>query len=128
MTKTSLDVTTRALRMLGITGIGETPQAEEHADAKEVLQSLIEELQDEQGLAISWSAETVPDSLLNPMARLVASEIAPAYGKPGANRASAIARIRALLITDDRKLRADLDESGAMDDDEQDADLRSQYF
>lgn len=82
MTKTALDVTTEALNHIGVGGIGDTPEAEDHARAKAHLDDIFETLSTTQELAPEWTVETVPAGAFLPLALMLAGSICTAYGKP----------------------------------------------
>ena len=95
MTKTSLDVSREALRMIGVLAVDEDASADEHARAKENLEAIYAELDETYGLAPDWTIETVPDRLWKPLAMMVAGEICTGYGKPDyvALRSAGLARV-----------------------------------
>lgn len=129
MPKTSIDVATRALRVLGITGISRANAASDHAYAMEAMEAALAELQNTHSIPATWTIETVPDNIFIPFADLVASEVfAGGYGVNPPNRARAIGRIRAALLPDDREDRRDLDEDGTISDDEIEAGKRAQFY
>lgn len=79
MTKTSLDVTTEALRMLGILSMDEAPEADDHARAKSHLEAIYAEIDESLGAAPEWTIETVPARLFLFVAQAVAGSIASGY-------------------------------------------------
>lgn len=82
MTKTSLDVTTEALQHIGVLGIGEAPEAEDHARAQSHLADIFETISSTHELAPEWDIETVPSGAFLPLAIMLAGTICTAYGKP----------------------------------------------
>lgn len=82
MTKTALDTTTEALRLIGVVAVDETAAAADHARAKAHLDAFFAELSDTHGLALDWTVETIPDRLWPFMAAAVAGAVCTAYGKP----------------------------------------------
>jgi len=79
MAKTSTDVTNEALRMIGVTAVDEDASADDHARAKQHLDAIYAELDETHGLALSWTAETVPDRVWLSMAKAVAGSICTSY-------------------------------------------------
>lgn len=129
MTKTSLDVTSEALRRLGVLSNDEEPGADDYALAKRHLDAALSEFAtDPYNFGFAWTAETVPDAVFRPLAWLVAADIASHYGLAAEPRSRPLSRIRAFAFPDDRAIRADLDDSGTVSDDEADADLRAQFY
>lgn len=82
MAKTSLETTTEALRMIGVTAVDQGPVAAEHERAKAHLEAVFAELDDHHGLAVEWTIETIPDRIWPFMAAAVAGSVCTAYGKP----------------------------------------------
>jgi hypothetical protein len=128
MTKTSQDVCTHALRLIGVCGVGDDPSADDKAIALDAMQGGLDELADQHGITVAWTVETVPDELFLPFATFVAAEIAPVYRFQGPNRAKAIGRMRASLLPDDREDRRDTDDNGTITDEEIAADQRAAYY
>lgn len=81
MPKTALDTTTEALRLIGVTAVDESADADDHARARQHLEAVFAELSETHGLALDWTIETVPDRLWPFMAAAVAGSICTAYGK-----------------------------------------------
>lgn len=131
MTKTTLDVATQALRVVGVTAVDETPDASDFAFAKATLQGIRDELVTGHGATISWTldADDIPDALFLPLAELLATDLAIAYARPmNMPRSRALTRVRTILFPDDREDRADTDDSGTVSTEEAEADLRAQYY
>lgn len=82
MAKTSLETTTEALRLIGVTAVDESPVAADHARAKQHLEAVFAELDDRIGIAAEWTIETIPDRLWPFMASAVAGSVCTAYGMP----------------------------------------------
>jgi len=82
MTKTARDVTTEALRTLGVLAVDEEASADDHARASSHLSAIYAELDETHGLALEWTTETVPDRLWLPVSTAVAGSVAAAYGMP----------------------------------------------
>jgi hypothetical protein len=81
MTKTSLDVTTEALRTINVLAVDESASAADHARAKSHLEAIYAELDETDGAAMDWTIETVPDRLFLHLARAVAGSVSTAYEK-----------------------------------------------
>lgn len=128
MAKTSQDICTHALRMIGVCGVGDDPTADDKAIALDAMQGGLDELQDQHGITVTWTVETVPDALFLPFATFVAAEVAPVFKFKGPNRATAIGRMRASLLPDDREDSRDLDDSGTVSAAEVEAGKRAAYF
>lgn len=92
MTKTSLDITTRALRRIKVCPKHREPKAEDHADARDILEVLLEELSTKYGMAQTWTVETVPDIVFISLSRWLAGVIARDYGKTGYERDESVGR------------------------------------
>ena len=75
MTKTALDVGTRALRLAGRTPWGQAAEAEDYAIAYETYTALLEEFTDGRGMAFEWAEDAVPDKLFLPLAGVVAMRL-----------------------------------------------------
>ena len=82
MTKTALETTTEALRLIGVAAVSEAAEAEDHARAEAHLAAIYEELDETDGLALEWTTAAVPDSIWPHLAEMVAARICTAYGKP----------------------------------------------
>jgi len=129
MTKTTLEVVAMAQTRLGVSGMGETPSAEEFALGKSLLSGLLAEVQAAQGITYTWTADEFPDSLFLPFAYLLAVDMAPHYEiAPRDSRAAMIARLRTQAFPDDRPVIADTDEDGTVTEAEQDAADRAAYY
>lgn len=82
MTKTSLDVTTEALRSIGVTAVDESAEATDHARALSHLEAIYATLDETEGMALAWTIETVPDTLFLPLSMMVAGSVCLGYQKP----------------------------------------------
>ena len=102
MAKTKADVVARAHRVLGVLAVDENPTADMVSFAEDTLDGVYEELQDVQGLHLTWSLDDVPDGAFLPLADMLAAHIAPHYAVQGPVRSRAITRIRAYSAQDDR--------------------------
>ena len=128
MTKTSNEVCTRALRDLGVVAIAESPEAEELADAKLILQGVLDDFEAVNGRTIASTIDTIPDSLYLSVAMAVAAMAAASYSIAGPSYKTALWRIRTTLLADDREDRADTNSDGTVSAEEANADLRAQYY
>lgn len=81
MSKTSSEVCTEALRLLGVVAVDEPPSADDYARAKDHMDDIFSTLTDTYALALDWTVETVPDGAFLPFARAIAGSIASAYGR-----------------------------------------------
>ena len=101
---TKADVVTRALRRLRVVAANRAPTADLSAETGTVLDSLFAEIGVDH--AISWTLDTTPDEALNPLADLLAAEIAPEYSKAAPMpRSRALTRFLAVINPDDRLIR-----------------------
>tara|TARA_R110000751_G_scaffold307812_1_gene431835 strand:- start:23621 stop:23944 length:324 start_codon:yes stop_codon:yes gene_type:complete len=82
MTKTALDVGTRALRLAGRTPWGQAAEAEDYAIAEETYTALLAEFSEARGMAFEWGEDAVPDTLFLPLAGIVAMRL-PGSGYDG---------------------------------------------
>lgn len=128
MAKTSRDVATRALRLIGARGINETIAGEDYLYALEAMTNALAELQDQHSIPATWTVETVPDDVFLAFSSMTAAAISSAYGLQGPRRTAAIGRIRAALLPDDRTDRRDTDEDGTITDAETQAGKRAAYY
>lgn len=81
-TKTSLEVTTEALRTIKVCPVHRAPKAEDHVRAKAKLESLLEQLSTTYGIAQEWTIETIPDGAFEGLADWLAGSICLAYNRP----------------------------------------------
>ena len=128
MTKTSLDITARALQLLGVVSVEERAVAEDEKYARDALVDLFAEVKATQGFTWTWTIEQTPDGYFLPMSKLLASEIAPHWSKTGPSRSAAIGILRAMSFPDDREDRADIDSDGTVSTDETAADKRGAFY
>jgi hypothetical protein len=129
MAKTRDEIIRMAHRRLGVLAADEAPTADQHAYASAVLDGLVAELEGAQGIALSWDGTQADDGLFLPLAYLLAVDIGPHYDVPPRDsRAQLIGRIRAFEITDDREVRADLDDDGTVTDSEAYVDGQAAYY
>ena len=129
MAKTRLDVIHQALRHLGILASDTDASADDAAYTGSTLDTLFAEIQNTQGITITWALDATPDNAFLPLSRLLAVEVADHFEVPAKESfARAMGRLRAALISDDRDNRADFDDDGTVDAAEKEADLRAQYF
>ena len=82
MPKTSLEVTTEALRMIGVVADDEDATAGQYARARTHMESIFGHLNNTLGLAFEWTIETVPDDVYLQFAQAVAGSVAPSEGLP----------------------------------------------
>lgn len=80
MTKTALDVTTEALRMIGVCDVSEEPAAADHARAKAHWEAIWREVDETDAAAIDYTTETVPERVFLHAARAVAGSVCTGYG------------------------------------------------
>lgn len=125
---TTLEICTRALRLIQVLAADEAAEASDYDIARDALQAEFALLKQNQGFAWTWTLDTAPDALLLPLAEVTASLIAPIYGVPGPSYARAVGRLRAYSFPDDRADRRDLDEDGAVSTAEIEADKKARYF
>lgn len=122
------DVINRAFRILRIKAEDEALTADQFANGGGVLDSLFAELQNE--APIAWALDGPPLVSFQPLAMLLAVELAPEYppAVPPTTRGLAWRRLMATIRSDDRVDVRDLDESGTVDAAEADAGLRAIYY
>lgn len=110
MPKTSHQVCAKALREIEVLGIDQDMPAAYYDDAKMTLEAIYGELQNNRGLVIDWTIETVPDQYFLPLAVVVGAYSARMYGKPvsEAEKQRVMGILRSALVADDREdLRPD---------------------
>lgn len=100
--KTRNDLITAALRKARVVAVDETPAAEHAAFGKECFDGLAAELQSYGTTDGFWSS--IPEHLFAPLTRLLAADIAAAYGYPvQETREKALISVMALMRPDDRE-------------------------
>lgn len=118
MTKTRLDCITQSLRQAGISDIGDAASAEDAAIAGELLDGAYAEMSN--AMTISWALSAIPDNVFIPLCDLLEADIRAAYERPQRmGRGRALVRVRKEILTDDRKVIEDLDDSGTITDAEE---------
>lgn len=124
---TRLDVIERAFRIIGVKAEDEGLTADQLANGGDVLDSIFAELGNE--ATISWTLDTTPTMSFQPLAMLLAVELAGEYSaqKP-TTRGLAWRRLMATIRSDNREDFRDLDEDGTISDEEADAGLRAIYY
>ncbi len=129
MPKTRLDVIQKALRHLSVIASDTNASADDEAYTGDSLDTLFEEIQNTQGITITWTLDETPNNAFLPLSRLLAVEVADHFTVPApTSYANAMGRLRAALIPDDREDRRDLDEDGTVSDAEIEADKRAQFY
>lgn len=129
MSKTKTDVVQMALRRLGVVASDTAASADDADFAGDTLDALFAEIQNTQGITITWTLDATPDNAFLPLSYLLAVEVAPHFMvQAPESRATAMGRVRAALISDDREDRRDLDDDGTVTDAEIEADGRSVYY
>lgn len=129
MAKTRADVVLMALRHLGVVASDTAASADDAAFTGDTLDALFAEIQNTQGITITWTLDATPDTAFLPLSYLLAAEVAPHFMVPApTRRAAAMGRLRAALISDDREDRRDIDEDDVISEAEIEADARAVYF
>lgn len=130
MTKTANDICKKALLDLGVLAEGEAMPAAMYQDALQTLESLFSELTDKEEFPFTWALSVTPDWAFIPLAQMLSVELAPSYGRPVPRNQWfwGMQRLRRHAFPDDRGLRADLDEDGTVDTDEQFWSDRGAFF
>jgi hypothetical protein len=129
MAKTRLDVIHQALRHLGVLASDTDASADDAAYTGGALDTLFAEIQNTQGITVTWALDATPDTAFLPLSRLLAVEVADHFEVPPKESfARAMGRLRAALIPDDRDDRRDLDDDGTITEAEIAADKRAQFY
>ena len=129
MTKTRTEIVNLAFQHLGINASGEIADATEYNYADSVFDGLVAELASVQGVTVPADLDLTPDDLFLPFSHLLAAEIAPHYEvRSPLSRSTAIGRVRAYLLPDDRELGADYDDSGTVTAAEQEIRDRAAFY
>lgn len=81
MSKTSTEVCSEALRILGVVAVDEAATAEDVARTKEHMADIYATLDDTEVLALDWTIETVPDGAFLSFARAIAGSVASTYNR-----------------------------------------------
>lgn len=108
MTKTTLEVVTRAHRRMNMIGLGEDLPAEYLDVGTIALQGIADELLPAHGITIDITA--VDDDIFLPLSDLLITELASGYGKPSPPRSAPLMRLRAAAIANDIVSDAEDDE------------------
>lgn len=99
---TELDVITQALRMLGVVAADEAATADQEAFCRVTLEALVAEFQEFH--MVAWTTDDVPAKSFQPLALLLAADVAPSYMVPApASRGNAKLRLLATVNPDDRE-------------------------
>ena len=104
MAKTAAEVAQVALRILGVAPVGEAPSAEDAAVTKEHFTALLEELSDREDMDFPWTEDNVPEWAWPHLAVMLASRVAPYYGR-GVDASGAYRALRRSVFDDDRSPR-----------------------
>lgn len=89
MPKTSTEVCTEALTLIGVVATDESATSYDYARAKDHMDAIFAHLSDVKDLALPYTVETVPDEVFLPFAYAIAGSVAGSYGQ--AQRAMEIA-------------------------------------
>lgn len=129
MTKTSLEITHQALRVLAVLAKDEVVHGEDATFCKDVLEAGLDELSLSQGFSFDWTVETVPDTYFTPLSHFLAARVAPHYlvAAP-VTESRAVMMMRALHFQDDRSEDFDADGDGVLSDDEAAAEKRAAFY
>lgn len=127
MPKTKTDITTRALRVLGVLSNYETAQAEDAAYCAEALDAAAAEMATH-GITATIDTNAIPDAVFRAWANLVAADVASHYTMAGPPRSKAIIDLSAYYLPDDREDRRDTDDDGTVSEDEATAGSRTAYY
>lgn len=124
---TRLEVIERAFRILTVKAEDESPTADQLANGGAVLDSLFAELGNE--TTIAWTLDTTPSMSFQPLAMLLAVELAGEYDRPRpTTRGLAWRRLMATIRSDNRPDFRDLDDNGVIDAEEEAAGQRAAYY
>lgn len=124
---TRADILRLAHRRLAILAADEALSADQEAYSGDVLDLLVSEIADAQGITVSASAPD--DGYVLALASLLAVDIAPHYLVAAPEpRSRAMMRLRAAVISDDRDDRRDVDDDGTISDAEADAGRRAAFY
>lgn len=82
MTKTKRETVTEALRHIGVVAGSETPDADDYAAAAGHYDSILAALDDLHEVAVSFTADAVPDWAYLPLAQMVAGSICTQFERP----------------------------------------------
>jgi hypothetical protein len=110
---------TEALRRIGLVADDDPAPAETYERAAMIADGVFAEIKTVDGLTdITWTLETVPVAAFNPLVEAVAYECAPSFGRTYLSGRSGRRRLCAVLLSDDRTDRRDLDNDGTVSDSE----------
>lgn len=126
MSKTQTETVALAFKHLGINATGETASADESNYATDVLDGVVGELATVHGITVTFP---IDDDLYLPLSHLLAVEISPHYElPPPVSRANAVARIRAVEITNDAEDRRDTNNDTIISEAEENAGDRALFY
>ena len=97
MPKTSDELATRALSILGVLQAGQAPSAEDLAVVKAVISPLVAQLGLE-GITYVGDEDEIDDAVFLPLARRLALEVAPDFGLPAVDEMTIQAANRPLRL------------------------------
>jgi hypothetical protein len=101
MTKTALDVASRALELLTVKPLSQGADAHDAAKAKQAYTGLLAELSDVEGMAFEWGEDETPEWAFEAMSGIVAARLAPTYMMQFDGRGYR-RRLNMLVLRDDR--------------------------
>ena len=110
MTKTARDVITSAFRRIGVAAADSPLSSDDYTIGYEVYEGLIDELYTRRGVTALDDIEATPVWTFNPLAQMLAVDLAPHYDreKPAAHWWTGLRRLRGNVFIDDRDNPADL--------------------
>ena len=82
MPKTSNEVCTEALRLIGVVAEDEPMTGDQFSRAQSHMTDIFATLNNTKGLAFTWTIETVPDGAFLPFARAIGGSVCTTYSKP----------------------------------------------
>lgn len=122
---TKSEVVELAHRLIGVAAHDEALTADQSDFGTDLYDGLAAELLALHSVTVP---ATIPSGVMVHMANAVAADLAGHYGVPGPSRASAIMKVRAYYLPDDRDNSKDLDDDGTVTDAEAETAAYGQYY
>lgn len=121
------EVSTRALRKIGVVAEDLDATAAQLTHVGEQLDSLFADISSK--VALAWDLATVPSAAFVPLSNLLAVEIAGEYTRPAPmTYARAFARLMSIIRENDMEDRRDDDEDGVISEAEEGRGNRALYY
>ena len=119
MPKTRTEVIAEAHRRINVLSVDENPSQDMVAYGGAAADSLFEEVNGQPyNMGFTWDLSAIPEAAFRPFAWILGVDLAIHYAVSAEPRSRAMQRLSAYAFPDDREDRRDIDEDGAISDDE----------